>query len=257
MRKQTKPTTAPPSTIACLPQLPLPDDRLAFVPPGPDVLLSPSATSDIEEWIAGWTASAELEAQAIRPPGPLFMHGEPGTGKTAVTMMIAARFAGVRSVVVVDAMRVTERYIGATSANIAKAAEAAARLRSVIVLEEIDTLASNRTYDSAAEVENTRSTTTIMRVLELGGPIVLTSNRIDIIDPAVIRRCEYILEMPMPTPAQRRAILTRELGSDPGEVTLPLASAIPLARRARRLSVLKNLAPSDAFDALVKAKGGR
>lgn len=251
---------AAPAPAPAMTMLPLPDARLARVEHGPDVLMTPAAEAQVEEWITGWAASGKLQSVGISPPGPLFMHGPPGTGKTAVTRMIARRLGGVRQVVVIDAMRVTESWLGATSANIAKAADAAIADGAVLVLEEIDTLASDRLYESSAAVENTRATTSIMRVLELKGPIILTSNRIDVIDPAVLRRCEYIFEMPVPTAAQRRAILARELGLDDPEVLpwtdLPLTSAIPLARRARRNAVLAGRDPAEEYAALLKAQPG-
>ena len=230
----------------------LPDERLAWVPPGPDVLLAPQAEADVEEWISGWLASAELLARSVRPPGPLFLHGPPGTGKTAVTMMIARRFHGSRSTLVIDAMRVTEQFMGQTSANIAKASAAAIASKGILVLEEIDALSSIRTYASSADVENTRSTTSIMRVIEQDGPIVLTSNRLDVIDPAVIRRCEYIVEMPVPSPEQRRAIVARELGCDPGPMSISLSVAIPLARRARRVAILNDQTPQSVFATMIR-----
>jgi hypothetical protein len=41
---------------------PLPDERLAAVTPGPDVLLTHRASSEIKEWISGWTSSDRLQA---------------------------------------------------------------------------------------------------------------------------------------------------------------------------------------------------
>jgi SpoVK/Ycf46/Vps4 family AAA+-type ATPase len=259
VKRTTKPSAAPAAAtqMVQLPPLPPPDDRLAVVPPGPDAMLTLRAAADIEEWIAGWTAADRLRAASIPLPGPLLLHGPTGTGKTSVTRMIARRLQGMRQVLVIDAMRVTESYMGQTSANIAKASDAAVKSGAVLVLEEVDALASIRTYATSAEVENTRSTTSIMRVLELGGPTILTSNRLDVIDPAVVRRCEYVVEMPDPTPEQRRAIVWRELGDNPGEFTLSLTEAMPLARRARRSAFLAGIAPSGVFGDMVRARGDR
>jgi SpoVK/Ycf46/Vps4 family AAA+-type ATPase len=257
--KRTSRTVPVTAVAPPLPIEPPPSDRLSAVMPGPDVLLTPQAAADLLEWIDGWLASAQLLTASIPPPGPLFLHGKPGTGKTSVTRMIARRLLGTRPVYVIDAMRVTEQWMGRTSANIAKAADAAIKSGAVLVLEEIDTLASARSYATSAEVENTRSTTSIMRVLELPGPMVLTSNRLDVIDPAVLRRCEYILEMPEPSPDQRRAIVAAELGEDPGPISLSLSVAIPLARRARRSAALGMGSAEAVFVDLVhrSSHGGR
>lgn len=240
--KRASRTPSPPT----LPPLPL-DKGLALVEPGPDVVVGPQATRELEEWITGWLSAGQLKEAEIPPPGPILLHGQPGTGKTATSRMIAARFAGSREVVVIDAMRVTESFLGATSANISRAATHAVERGAVLVLEEIDTLASSRGYESSAEVENSRSTTSIMRVLELPCPIVLTSNRLDVLDPAVMRRCEYVIEFSEPPPFVRRAIVARELGADPGSVEISLVRAIPIARRARRSAWLSGGDPSAVF----------
>jgi SpoVK/Ycf46/Vps4 family AAA+-type ATPase len=226
------------------------NEGLVIVEPGPDVLLTPDAALQVTEWIDGWAARDRLFAAGITPPGPLFLHGPPGTGKTAVTRMLARKLAGVRPVFVVDGMRVTSQYMGVSAANLSKASDTARAAGGVLVLEEVDTLAMHRSHETGAEVENSRSATAIMRILELGIPVILTSNRLDVIDPAVIRRCEYIVSMPDPSPAQRRAIVERELGCDPGPVALQLTVALPLARRARRTAALRGGSAAVAFATL-------
>lgn len=240
--------------MVTLPMEPL-DQRLVAVEHGPDVMLTPDASAQIAEWTTGWLAADRLRDAGIPTPGPLLLHGPPGTGKTAVSRMLARQLAGVREVVAIDAMRVTEGYLGATSANIAKAADAAIKRGAILVLEEVDTLASARGYNSSAEVENARATTSIMRVLELPGPMIMTSNRIDVLDPAVMRRCEYVVAMPEPTPEHRRAIVARELGADPGPVEINLVAAIPIARRARRSALLRGENAAEVYSALCKALG--
>jgi SpoVK/Ycf46/Vps4 family AAA+-type ATPase len=154
-----------------------PAEGLAIVEPGPDVLLTTDAAQQITEWIDGWLAKAQLFAAGILPPGPLFLHGPPVTGKTAVTRMVARMFSGSRPVFVLDGMRITSQYMGVTSAKIADAATKARSLGAVLVLEEVDTLAMTRSYESGSEAEGARSTTAIMRVLEMDIPVILTSNR--------------------------------------------------------------------------------
>lgn len=252
MSKRVLRAAEPIARLQTLPR-PAPPERLVAVEPGPDAIITPIAEQLITEWCTGWAAAGKLIAAGVSPPGPLLLHGPPGTGKTTVTGMLARRFAGSRDVWAVDAMRVTEGWLGATSANIAKASDAAVKLGAILVLEEIDTLASARGYSSSAAVENTRATTSIMRVLELPGPIVLTSNRIDVLDPAVLRRCEYVVEMPEPDACARRAIVAAVLGVNPGEVTIALTSAVPLARRARRLALLEERDPAAVFCELVNS----
>lgn len=255
VKKATPRMVSTPQTMVVLPT---PDERLVRASPGPDVMLTPRAGVEIEEWIAGWVAQAELEAAGVSRPGPLLLYGPTGTGKTSVTRMVARRLEGVKEVFVVDAMRVVSSFLGETSANIAKAASAAIRSGGVLVLEEIDALASSRTYETSAAVENTRSTTSIMRTLELEGPMILTSNRLDVLDPAIVRRCEYIVEMPTPTHEQRREIVERELGTrHPFAIptTVPLSSAIALARRARRVAVVSGRDVVSVFSEMMEFNG--
>lgn len=235
---------------------PLPDNRLALVAPGPDAVLTPAAELAFGEWIAGWIAEKRLERASIPRPGPMLLHGPPGTGKTTVTRAAARRFEDTRRVYAIDGMRMVGSLLGESSSNLVAAADAARRAvpTPVLVFEEVDTLASIRSYRQGGDVENSRATTAIMRLLEHPGPSILTSNRLDVLDPAVVRRCEYVIEMPEPSPEAKRTILTDELGADPGgHVGCSLVVAVPIARRARRVAFLERRQPAEVFAALLEA----
>lgn len=226
------------------------DHRLVDVAPGPDPFLSDTAAALLEEWISGWLAEPALAAASIPAPGPMLLHGAPGTGKTTTARAIARRFAEHRRAVALDAHRVTEQYMGATGANLAHAIDAAQRARAVLVIEEADALANRRSFASGAEAEGARTTIALMRLIESPAiPIVLTTNRLDALDPAVVRRCEYVVEMPEPSPARKLEIVARELGASPGcDVDhVDLVVAIPIARRARRLAALSGRAAAHVF----------
>lgn len=257
MRKKSSP--APPSLFP--PPLPTPViANLYAVSPGPDAIYTTHASRDqITEWTSGWLAADELRAAGAPPPGPLLLHGPPGSGKTTVTAALARAFAARGThVLALDATRVTSQFQGQTAAQLSAAADAARRAQVALVLEEIDSLASARSYRSGAELESTRTTNALMRVLELDMPLIATTNRLDVLDPAVERRFEYIVEMPAPDYAAQRVIVARLLGLDLLDFELcsfavGLTTAVKLARRARRRAVLDGVSVTEAFEQLVKA----
>lgn len=256
-RKSSAPAAPAPTTLT----LPAPViANLTEVLPGPDVVWSTmSSRKEIEEWASGWLAAGVLRAASVAPPGPLLLHGPPGTGKTTVTGALARQFAAHgRHVLALDAMRVVSQYMGQTAAQLSQAADDARRAGVVLVLEEIDTIASVRMYKDGPEIESTRTTTALMRVLEFDMPIVATTNRLDVLDPAVERRFEYIVEMPTPDDPTCRLIIANILGLNVWDFALyydfklPLTSAVKLARRARRRAVIDSIPVNEAFAQLVK-----
>jgi proteasome regulatory subunit len=160
----------------------------------------------------------------IIPPSGILLHGPPGTGKTLIAKAVAnATNATFISIV---ASELVQKFIGEGARLVREVFKLARQKAPVIVfIDEIDAIAAKRTEDGqTGEREINR---TLMQLLaEMDGfrtnkgnniadpalskvKIIATTNRIDILDPAILRpgRFDRIIELPLPDYESRLKIL--------------------------------------------------
>ena len=164
--------------------------------------------------------------------------GPTGSGKTMLTHAIAGELKG-RPAVCLDAHRVLDSHMGETGNRLAKAFAACAKSGSVLVLEELDGFAEarSRSDGSGSTRENNRITIALMRLIESATfPIVATSNRPEIFDPALLRRFEFRVTVPPLLAAERRVVLHKMLGYEPAPdlIELPIHESVLRVNRLKR-----------------------
>ncbi|MFE4972065.1 ATP-binding protein [Kitasatospora sp. NPDC056651] len=153
----------------------------------------------------------EVQGELI-PRGFIF-HGPPGTGKTLFAKAIAREMKA--TVQVVSGPEMTDMYVGESERKIRELFAAARRSApSVIVFDEFDALATERSgrSDGASRAGNS----IVAQILtEMDGfrpdvqmLVIGTTNRIDMIDPALLRPSRFqSLSIALPDVEARRAIL--------------------------------------------------
>ncbi len=158
---------------------------------------------------------------AIYPPKGILLYGKPGTGKTLLAKAIAtesdANFISVKG------LEILSKWIGETEHGIREIFKKARQSSPCIIfLDEIDALAPLRstTVQESGVMERALSQllTEIDGIEELRGVILLgATNRIDMIDPALLRpgRLEVHLKLPVPDMNTRRAIIDVHLRKKP------------------------------------------
>ncbi|KUG20671.1 proteasome-activating aaa-atpase (pan), archaeal [hydrocarbon metagenome] len=154
------------------------------------------------------------ERVGVEPPKGILLYGAPGTGKTLIAKAVAhhsnARFIRM------SGSELVHKYIG-EGAQLVRELFILARERapSIVFIDEIDAIGSMRTHDGtsgSAEVQRT-----LMQLLaEMDGfgnrgnvRIMAATNRIDMLDPALLRpgRFDRIIQIPLPDLGARREIL--------------------------------------------------
>lgn len=128
----------------------------------------------------------------------LLLTGPPGTGKSLAASAVAS--AAGTDLLVVDVSRIVSKWLGETEKNLAAAFEAAERTQAVLMLDEADALFGTRTEISDAHdrYANLETAYLLARLDRFEGLAILTTNLRANIDPAFLRRIDYVVEFPLP-----------------------------------------------------------
>jgi len=149
----------------------------------------------------------------VEPPHGILLYGPPGNGKTLIAKAVAHRAKA--TFIRMSGSELVQKYIG-EGARLVRDVFQIAREKapSIVFIDEIDSVGSRRTYDGttgSSEVNRTM----IQLLAELDGfdsrgdvKIVAATNRIDLLDPALMRpgRFDRIIEVPSPDAEGRMEI---------------------------------------------------
>jgi len=146
------------------------------------------------------------------PPKGIILHGKPGTGKTYLAKALASE-SGV-NFISVKGPQILSRYIGESEKGVRELFRMAKQASPCILfLDEIDSLTPRRSNDGSGSgvIERVigQFLTEMDGIEDLKGVIVLAAtNRIDLIDPALLRsgRFDLIFELPLPDLPTREKI---------------------------------------------------
>ena len=147
----------------------------------------------------------------VAPPRGILLYGAPGVGKTMLAKAVATE-SGV-NFISVKGPALMSRWVGETERAVRDIFHKA-KLASpcIIFLDEIDSIAPRRGGGEGTAVMDraiAQLLTEMDGVEELKGVMVLAAtNRMDIIDPALLRagRFDFLLELPLPDAQARLAI---------------------------------------------------
>jgi transitional endoplasmic reticulum ATPase len=155
------------------------------------------------------------------PPKGIILYGKPGTGKTYLAKAVASE-SGV-NFISVKGPQVMSKYIGESEKGVRelfkKAKQAAP---TILFLDEIDSLVPRRTADSSGSNVTDRVISQFLTEMDgiedMKGVVVLAAtNRIDLIDPALLRsgRFDLMFELPLPDEKTREKIFKIHTANKP------------------------------------------
>ena len=160
----------------------------------------------------------------VEPPTGVLLYGPPGSGKTLIAKAVASRANA--TFLRMSGSELVQKYVG-EGARLVRDVFQMARDKApcIIFIDEIDAVGGHRTHDGttgSAEVNRTM----VQLLSELDGfeergevKIIAATNRIDLLDPALLRpgRFDRIIEIPMPDEKGRLEIFkihTRNMALD-------------------------------------------
>jgi transitional endoplasmic reticulum ATPase len=163
-----------------------------------------------------------FERYAIQPPKGIMLHGPSGTGKTLLAKALAKE-SGV-NFISVKGPALMSKYVGESERAIREVFRTAKQAApSILYFDEFESLVPIRGRDFGGGSAFTERVigqflSEMSGIEELTGVVILaTTNRLDLVDPALLvsGRFDLVLELPMPNQSVREAIFGIELRKKP------------------------------------------
>lgn len=172
---------------------------------------------NLEQVISERESETELFSAGLHPTKSLLLTGPPGVGKSLTANWLAAKLN--RPLVILDLSAVMSSYLGRTGNNLRQVLDYAKSVECVLLLDEFDAIAKRR--DDNGEIgELKRLVTVLLQEIDdfpETGLLVAATNHPDLLDPAVWRRFEMVLQFPLPSQSQAKAAIRAYLGETNGD----------------------------------------
>lgn len=149
----------------------------------------------------------------IEPPKGVLLYGPPGVGKTLLARAVAGETNA--TFIRLVASELAQKYIG-EGARLVRELFSLARKKApaIVLIDEIDAIAAKRLdVGTSGEREIHRTLTQLLAEIDGFDPldrvkIIATTNRIDVLDPALLRpgRFDRIIYIPLPDKRARKEI---------------------------------------------------
>ncbi len=158
-----------------------------------------------------------VEALKNRGHGSLCFYGAPGTGKTALAEHIARALE--QPLIIKQASDLMSKYVGETEQNMAAMFKEAELEKAVLLLDEADSFLQDR-RGAQRTYEVTEVNEMLQGMERYNGIFVCTTNLLDSLDPAALRRFTFKIKfMPLTTTQREKMFVTEALGGDAARLT--------------------------------------
>ncbi|KAI8599465.1 P-loop containing nucleoside triphosphate hydrolase protein [Dissophora ornata] len=162
--------------------------------------------------IAPFQSPSRYIEMGIAPPRGLLIHGPPGVGKTMLCCALAEEL-GI-NFMLVESSQIRSKVVGESEQNIARMfAQAKASAPCILFIDQIDVLAPSRGSTHTSENSGDRIVTGLLtgssgKTAEVDVLVLAATNRLEVIDSAILRpgRLDQIVHIPIPD--QKATILS-------------------------------------------------
>lgn len=187
-------------------------------------VLSKASRAEVDRVVRERKAADQLMQAGLMPVRSVLMSGPPGVGKTMTAGWLAKQLG--LPLFTLDLASVMSSYLGKTGANVRAVLNHAQEHPCVLLLDEFDSIAKRRDDDSDIG-ELKRLVTVILQAIDDWSPLsllVAATNHGELLDPAVWRRFDVMLNFSLPDATQRAQLMR---GHDvPEEIANAIAAVV-------------------------------
>jgi len=207
------PITRPSGELAGLVVASYPSMRLS------DMVLSDATRTRIEDVISQQQQCDLLRTHGLSPKRKLLLVGPPGTGKTLTASVLAGECD--MPLLFIQLHALITRYMGETAAKLHVIFDAMTQSRGVYLFDEFDAIGATRTAgNDVGEIR--RVLNSFLQFLERDDSdsiVVAATNFVGMLDEALFRRFDDVIEYDLPDEATVRRLIQNRLTSfDLGDV---------------------------------------
>ncbi|WP_296201333.1 ATP-binding protein [uncultured Hyphomicrobium sp.] len=172
-----------------------------------DLIFAPKLEKALLRIVREHKTIADIRAHGLSPRKKVLLLGPPGTGKTKTASALAGELGMPLFIVRLD--RLITRFMGETAAKLRLVFDAIAQTRAVYLFDEFDSIGSERGLaNDVGEIR--RVVNSFLQMVEQDSSdslILAATNHPHILDRALFRRFDDILEYKLPTKEQIAATL--------------------------------------------------
>lgn len=184
-----------------------PETRMA------DLVLEEPVRARLERVILEQRQQDRLRAQGFAPLRRLLLIGPPGTGKTMTAGALAGELNLPLFLIRLDGL--ITKFMGETAAKLRLVFDALRETRGVYLFDEVDALGGERTRSNDVG-EIRRVLNSFLQFLEQDSSdslLVAATNHPQLLDRAMFRRFDEVIEYPLPSPEVVRSIIRNRLAT--------------------------------------------
>lgn len=237
--------------------------------PDRELVLPGEVHAELAALVSERQNSQKLIEVGLEPAKSALFVGPPGVGKTLSAKWLAESLG--LPLLTLDLSAVMSSFLGKTGNNIRSVLDYAKDAPCVLLLDEIDAIAKRR--DDGGDVgELKRLVTVILQEIDRwpsSGLMIAATNHEDLLDPAIWRRFDYVVNFPAPETEQIVQLLKSRLSRDDpalrkwdevlaqcfaGDSYSEIDRALD---RYRRSCILGAEPPEDALMGMIRTKLGK
>jgi SpoVK/Ycf46/Vps4 family AAA+-type ATPase len=178
-----------------------------------DLVLAAETRDHLEQIVVEQRQREKLAARALRPRRKILLIGPPGTGKTYSARALAGDLHLPLFGVLLDG--VITKYMGETAAKLRLVFDAASRNRGVYLFDEFDALGGERGNPNDVG-EARRALNSFLQFLEQDESesiLLAATNHVGLLDRALFRRFDDIIEFALPDSGHAIALMKARLSA--------------------------------------------